>query len=238
MQGNNNTKSTPLSQLPSHGSGGSQQQQQGQFVNDQHRQIVAQAQVAAQNFSMPQTTSGLHGSTEDADIQEALALVTGVSPVSDSPQQQQQQQHQQQHQPNQQQQADMAHYQMQQRQLQEAAELNVLKQQHAQLQAQLQAQQQQQQQQQQQLQHKDASSSAPASAYGLPTGPFALPEAEEIRLALIGISVYILVTLLPVSDLLARFLPALDGVPYAAVLARALVLGIALFVGQRAMMFI
>ena len=83
----NNSKSTPLSQLPS-----PQQAPNSQFVNEQHRQIVAQAQVAAQNFTMPQTTSGGVSSTEDADIQEALALVTGAVPASSEAQGPQQQQ--------------------------------------------------------------------------------------------------------------------------------------------------
>ena len=219
----NNSKSTPLSQLPS-----PQQAPNSQFVNEQHRQIVAQAQVAAQNFTMPQTTSGGVSSTEDADIQEALALVTGAVPASSEAQGPQQQQQQQQ---------------MMQQQ-QELAELNALRQQqHAamqaqmQLQAQMQQLQQQQQQQQIQQQPPQQQSHAHVPRAGASASPFSLPDTDEIRLVLLGISTFILVTLLPMSDLLARFIPALEGIPYSDVLVRALLLGIALFVGQRAMVY-
>ena len=225
----NNSKSTPLSQLPSP----QQQAPNSQFVNEQHRQIVAQAQVAAQNFTMPQTTSGGVSSTEDADIQEALALVTGAVPASSEAQGQgphQQQQMMQQHQHQQQQ--------------QELAELNALRQQqHAAMQAQMQLQAQmqqlQQQQQQQQIQQQPPQQQSPAHAprSGASASPFSLPDTDEIRLVLLGISTFILVTLLPMSDLLARFIPALEGIPYSDVLVRALLLGIALFVGQRAMVY-
>ncbi|OYV74995.1 MAG: hypothetical protein B7Z66_14545 [Chromatiales bacterium 21-64-14] len=230
----NNGKSTPVSQLP-------QQQQQpqhiGQFVNDQHRQIVAQAQNAAQNFAMPQTTSGgagvLSGSTEEADIQEALALVTGAVPVTAAD-------------------VGQGQGQVQTVQHQEDPEIAALRQQQAQLQAQMQAQRLQMQQQQQQQQQQQVNTSAGAtsnasnasnasspkdepSAFSSFASYFRLPDSDEIRIALIGISAYILVTLLPVSDLLSRFVPALDGVPHADVLVRALLIGITLFVGQRAM---
>ena len=220
----NNSKSTPLSQLPSP----QQQAPNSQFVNEQHRQIVAQAQVAAQNFTMPQTTSGGVSSTEDADIQEALALVTGAVPASSEAQGPQQQQQQQQ---------------MMQQQ-QELAELNALRQQqHAamqaqmQLQAQMQQLQQHQQQQQIQQQPPQQQSHAHVPRAGASASPFSLPDTDEIRLVLLGISTFILVTLLPMADLLARFIPALEGIPYSDVLVRALLLGIALFVGQRAMVY-
>jgi flagellar motor protein MotB len=226
-----NTKSTPLSQLPQ----SQPQNPNSQFVNDQHRQIVAQAQVAAQNFTMPQATTGSVSSTEDADIQEALALVNGSAPSSDYalPQQQQQQ-------PQQQQQQQMLQHQQQQ-EMQQQQELNALRQQAA-LQAQLQQQMQQMQQQmqqQQQQQHGQQPQQAHAQSphkYEERTW-FSIPDTDEIRLVLIGISTFILVTLLPVSDILAKFFPSLEGVPYVDVLVRAVLLGVSIFVGQRAMVY-
>lgn len=73
-----NNKSTPLTQLPN-----SAQSQQPQYVNDQHRQLIAQAHTAAQNFTMPVNTQlgGDYSRDEDATIQETLMHLNG----SDSP---------------------------------------------------------------------------------------------------------------------------------------------------------
>lgn len=68
-------KSTPLTQLPTSQS----QQQQPQFVNDQHRQLITQAHTAAQNFTMPVNTQlgGDYSREEDATIQETLMHLNG-----------------------------------------------------------------------------------------------------------------------------------------------------------------
>lgn len=74
-------KSTPLNQLPSNQpflSGQSSAQNASSnvlFVNDQQRQIVAQAQQAAQNFTMPQITqpsADVLNTDDDATVQEVL----------------------------------------------------------------------------------------------------------------------------------------------------------------------
>lgn len=82
-------KSTPINQLPSsspQGLGGSGQNMgqsqgqsqgsapQGQFINDQHRHLIAQAHTAAQNFTVPVNTQlgGEYARDEDTTIQETL----------------------------------------------------------------------------------------------------------------------------------------------------------------------
>lgn len=61
-------KSTPLNQLPQGPLG------QNAFVNDQQRQIVANAQTAINNMQMPQNTQQSFdvGNDEEAEIQDAL----------------------------------------------------------------------------------------------------------------------------------------------------------------------
>jgi hypothetical protein len=61
-------RSTPISQLPS------SQNTQEPFINDQQRQIVSQAQQAAQDFPLPQNTQLNHeiSNDNDATVQEVL----------------------------------------------------------------------------------------------------------------------------------------------------------------------
>lgn len=83
------SKSTPLSQLPQfaqmppqpqpQSSQQPQPQPQPQFVNDQHRHMVAQAQQAAQVYSLPQSSTLDIAGDDDATVQEALQFVTGSS---------------------------------------------------------------------------------------------------------------------------------------------------------------
>lgn len=67
------SKSTPLNQLPSM-NGFVPTPQQTQFVNEPQRQMVQNAQQAAQNFSMPQNTQLTHDvpNENDSSIQDIL----------------------------------------------------------------------------------------------------------------------------------------------------------------------
>lgn len=82
--------STPITQLPSfsHGSMPQQPSQQSpQFINEQQRHIVTQAQNAANQFKMPlSTTTHRHPVYEDdATIQEALQLASGSDTTAPLP---------------------------------------------------------------------------------------------------------------------------------------------------------
>lgn len=65
-------KSTPINQLPAMG-------HHGQFVNEQQRQMVMQAQSAVNAIPMPQNTqvSNDVGNDDDATIQEVLNQING-----------------------------------------------------------------------------------------------------------------------------------------------------------------
>lgn len=78
------SKSTPLNQIPSNFQG----QPSGQFVNDQQRQMITQAQQAAQNFTMPQNSQLQPDIVPDNDnsIQDMLNELNGNAPIQDSPQ--------------------------------------------------------------------------------------------------------------------------------------------------------
>lgn len=91
-------KSTPLSSLPTFTVQQQQQQQQSHqqhpgagdpslmVVNDTHRQIIAQAQQAAQNYTLPQPST--HDVYEDdTTIQEALASIHAASAAASAQQQ-------------------------------------------------------------------------------------------------------------------------------------------------------
>lgn len=67
---NKMNKSTPLSQLP----GAAPQMIQQPFLNEQHKQMVNNAQAAIQNVSLPQNTqiSADIANDDDATIQEVL----------------------------------------------------------------------------------------------------------------------------------------------------------------------
>lgn len=75
-------KSTPLNQLPN----SPQSSSSPQFVNDQHRHIVNQAQNAVQNFTLPTNTQlgEEYSRDEDTTIQETLMQLNG-SDISQAP---------------------------------------------------------------------------------------------------------------------------------------------------------
>lgn len=77
-------KSTPIHQLPPFQQ--HQQQQQSTFINDQHRQIVSQAQDAVSNFSLP-TNSQMQSDMQEDDvtIREVLQQIGGASAQQQPP---------------------------------------------------------------------------------------------------------------------------------------------------------
>lgn len=77
------SKSTPLNQIPANFQG----QASGQFVNDQQRQMITQAQQAAQNFTMPQNSQLQPDIIPDNDntIQDMLNELNGNAPIQDAP---------------------------------------------------------------------------------------------------------------------------------------------------------
>ena len=81
-------KSTPIHQLPPFQQ--HQQQQQSSFINDQHRQIVSQAQDAVSNFSLP-TNSQMQSDIQEDDvtIREVLQQIGGSQQQGQPLQQQQ-----------------------------------------------------------------------------------------------------------------------------------------------------
>jgi Tfp pilus assembly protein FimV len=227
-------------------------QQQQQYVNDQHRQIVAQAQSAAQNFTIPASTSSGRGVSDlnpddDATIQETLNIVNGTTPLvsggvggaggggagvgaagavppPSSPTNAAAQQQQQQ----QQQQQMMWLYQMQQ---------------------------QQQQQQQQAAAYAAlppaasasaaAAAAAAAAAQQLSTPPLGarggqgawyMPRTEEWIAAATAAVALLIITLVPAFNGWIKLVPAsvAAGIPCFETLARALVLGLLVVVLRRA----
>jgi hypothetical protein len=227
----NMSKSTPISQLPFQGAPGQavsnaqQQQQMGaiqpqqHFVNDQHRQLVAQAQHAAQNYSLPQSSTLDIGHDDDIVVQEALQYATGGGgfggstgqagqlPGSSSAQLQQQ---------------------LQQQQLQQ--------------------QQLQQQQQQmydlpgppadafstnQLYQGAVAPASYASSSAAAPTAKTWLSGSlgDDLRHVLLAVIAHVLVTVVPVEGLIDRYV-AISNIPYSSLLIKAAVLGVAVFVGR------
>ena len=72
-------KSTPIVQLPSNG--GAPQQQN--FMNDQQRQYIAQAQQAISNTTMPQNTQLSNDIVNDDDVvvQDILNQINSVAPM-------------------------------------------------------------------------------------------------------------------------------------------------------------
>lgn len=77
-------KSTPINLLPSAQQSGGQApgQGQGQFINEQHRNLIAQAHNAAQNFTVPINTQlgGEYARDEDTTIQETLRHLNNSEP--------------------------------------------------------------------------------------------------------------------------------------------------------------
>lgn len=75
-------KSTPLNQLPNHPASPA-------FMTDQQRQIVSQAQQAAQNFTLPQNTQAssdiINVDDDDATVQEVLQQLNQKIPISAPP---------------------------------------------------------------------------------------------------------------------------------------------------------
>jgi hypothetical protein len=83
------SKSTPLNQLPFPGPGGgvnggggpsAAPNMQQQPVNEPHRQIIAQAQQAAQTYALPQSTTIDNLRDMDPTIQEAYNFMSGGTP--------------------------------------------------------------------------------------------------------------------------------------------------------------
>lgn len=91
---NTAAKSTPIAQLPFSAPSpqppaAQPQQPPPGYVNEQHRQLIAQAQQAAQAYTLPQPSSQDIAQDDDATINDVLGVLQG----------QQQQHHQQQAQP-------------------------------------------------------------------------------------------------------------------------------------------
>ena len=223
------SKSTPLSQLPSFAPQQQmmqppqqqQLQQQGPFVNDQHRQIVAQAQHAVQNYTMPQSSSSAHDISheDEATIQETLQYISGPYNGAAQQQQQPQQQQQQQQQPPQQpaMQYDPSpppplppHYMMHDGggggggMYMPPAAL--------------------------------APPPQPLSALLAPSGSVAgcgwMPAADDVRVVVLGIMAYVLLAVLPVESIVSKYI-RLDGFPYADIILKALMMGAILYAGKR-----
>ena len=153
---------------------------------------------------------------------------------------------------------------MQQQQQQQQQMMQGQAQAHAQAQAQAQAQahaiqqhhyqQRQQQLHQQQQQQQDelavllsSTASAPAVPHAAlpakpasgpartPPPPLLAPDLDDAHLAVMAAAFYVTVSLIPVSDLAARFAPflKLDSIPFSDLLVRALLLAAALYAGRR-----
>lgn len=203
------SKSTPIAQLPFQQSGSSSAQPsvptaaQQQFVNDQHRQIVASAQNAAQNYTMPQPSSPHEAyGDDDATIQEALQSFS-------QPQQQQQSQH-------------MLH-------MPPSPQPPSPHQVHA-MAAAVQPPQMQQMQHPMQQQLPQQQQQQPAPYSGQP-GLSWMPDHDDARLLLLGVLAFVIVSVLPVASLVAQYVPI--DVPYADVMIKAAVMAALMYVGKR-----
>jgi hypothetical protein len=214
------SKSTPISQLPSFAPQQQQmmqppppqqqQQQQGPFVNDQHRQIVAQAQHAVQNYTMPQSSSSAHDISheDEATIQETLQYISG--PYNGAAQQQQQQQQQPPPQPAMQYDPSPPpplppHYMMH-----DGGGGGM---------------------------YMPPSALAPPPQPVLaPSVSVAgcgwMPAADDVRVVVLGIMAYVLLAVLPLESLVSKYI-RLDGFPYADIILKALAMGAILYAGKR-----
>lgn len=193
------TKSTPIAQLPFSSPSAQPQQQQLSapppgYVNDQHRQMVAQAQHAAQAYSMPQASSQDIAQDDDATINDVLGVLQG------------------QHQQQQQQQglAPPAAYFEQMYGQPSAAMLAAA---HAQAQMQAQAQ------------------GPPVGGRSLIASliPFS---TDDVRSVIVAVFLFVVVSLIPVGAVVSRY-ATLEGFPYAHLIFRASLFGVALLAAKK-----
>jgi hypothetical protein len=178
-------KSTPINQLPANNG------QQGNFINDQQRQMITQAQQAIQTSTFPQNTqiSADLANDDDPTIQEVLNQF--------NPQQQNPDinfLHQQQ---------VMAQAQAQQQQIQQQ-----------QLFAQLQAAQAQQQQQ------FSPQEIVPPNLNNVIMDGYLNHITGDIKLAAVIFTIYIIVNFIPIESIISRYFP-IDKIPYHQIILRA-----------------
>lgn len=191
-------KSTPLSQLPTNPSG------QGNFVNDQQRQMITQAQQAIQNSTFPQNTqiSPDLANDDDPTIQEVL------NQFSAPPQQDSQNSN-----------INYLHQQQMQQQMQQQLQQQMQQQQ---LLAQLQSQPRTERFQQQidsilpQLQSQPPS----ASLSNVVVGSYLSNFTDDIKLVTLVFVIVIVVHFVPIEGIIGRYF-AIDKIPYHQVLLRA-----------------
>ena len=225
------SKSTPIAQLPFQGisdRGGPQQQASpggggGVFVNDQHRQIIAQAQHAAQNYTMPQSSSHDISHEDEATIQETLQYINSSSAPLQMPPAHMQQAQMQQTQQSQQ-------SQMQQAQMQQAAYL-------------------QYDPQPPPAVHGGMDPSL--FGYGMSAPPMVLPQQasslvrqnvwmparDDAWIVLMGVIAYVLLSVLPIEKIAGHYI-AFDKIPYSDVLFKAAIMGVVLYIGRRMFVFV
>lgn len=196
-------KSTPLSQLPN------AMQQQTSFVSDQQKQMITNAQQAINNISMPQNTQIPNDiiNDDDATIQEVLNHIN-LSQSQQQPQLPQQQQVQQQMPIHKQ--MDMNQYMSQQ--MQQPYDID------AALSNQMAMQNLMQQMPQQ-----------PQSAMAVHTGSsiemFFHMFGDDLKLAILILTMIILVHFIPIGSILGRYI-AIDKIPYHDILLKALLASI------------
>jgi hypothetical protein len=183
-------KSTPLSQLPSTPS-------QGNFVNDQQRQMITQAQQAIQTSTFPQNTqiSADIINDDDPTIQEVLNQFNSPSPQPSLPEN-----------PNinyLQQQQVMAQMQQQQQQQQ-----------------QLYAQMQQQQQIDSILPQLQSQMVSPTLNNVIIKG-YLTNLTDDIKLVALVFIIYIVVNFIPIESIISRYF-SIDKIPYHQIILRAL----------------
>ena len=209
------SKSTPISQLPFQQQHPQQQvpqqQQPPSFVNDQHRQIVAQAQHAAQQYTLPQPSSGAAPPPDDdITIQEAYQYIQGhashapphASPphAQQHPLQQQQPQQHVQHPPS------------------ASPEFGMGGPDSWSSSSQM-------------IQTGDQSSSSNSGGGGVLSW---IPNAEDVRHVVIGVVAFLIVSICPVKSIMGKFIDTASlPVPHADTLVKCLIMTVALFIGRK-----
>ena len=221
------SKSTPISQLPTFSGpqqvvGGGQHPANGPFVNDQHRQIVAQAQHAVQNYTMPQSSSHDISNEDEATIQETLQYISGPyapqaqvhphMPGGGHPSQQQPPSHMGQQQPMQYDPSPPAP--LPQYMVPAVGEYN------------------------QQFPHLPVHQ-APLQPQPqinqrvlLDAANIWMPGADDVRVVVLGVMAFVLLSVLPIEKVVSKYV-RLDSIPYSDVILKAVIMGIILYAGKR-----
>lgn len=200
------SKSTPVTQLPTFGSSTSQHN----FVNEQQKQMVQQAQ---QTFQLPVNNNDISAPDDDNAIQDMLQSIN----INPSEQQIQQQQHNTLEQPGDVSFADMYHQQ---------ASTEMFQQQH---------QPQQFADPMMMMGGSDSTQSdqpqpQPQPNYNISQKTmFGLEWNTEVKASVLAALLFIGISIAPVDKLIIKYI-ALDKIPYSDVLIKGLVCGIVMFI--------